>query len=65
MLANIAITFPLIAKRKEYPLNFKLMGVFVSLNDLISELFKIKKYFSKLNILLITFRHFLTPCRLG
>jgi len=34
MLANIAVTFPLIAKRKEYPLNFKLMGVFVSILDL-------------------------------
>lgn len=34
MLANIAITFPLIAKRKEYPLNFKLMGVFTILNSL-------------------------------
>jgi len=34
MLANIAVIFPLIAKRKEYPLNFKLMGVFVSILDL-------------------------------
>jgi len=55
LLANVVITFPLISKRHEYPLNFQLMGAFTVLNSL-----SLGIIISQYDLLLVTQAFFLT-----
>lgn len=55
ILANLAVTFPLISKRQEYPTNFYLMGVFTMFNSL-----SLGMIISQYDLLLVSQAFFLT-----